>query len=156
MLTPAKSSSLAISLFLCRCRRIKTFFRKTSYSWIIRERDQIVRWRTKKSDFRYLKLSLRLFLSNYICCKLKKGKDYLLSPEISFDLAWLIWNVDLLLLLLLFSNSVVSTHGYIMWVTKIGPSSLGGTNFSIANDMLGKIWVRQNTNEYYNKYINCW
>lgn len=34
---------LAIPLFLCRRRRIKAFFRKTSFSLIIRERNQIAR-----------------------------------------------------------------------------------------------------------------
>ena len=130
---------LAIPLFLCRRRRIKAFFRKTSFCLIIRERDQIARWKKKtglsqafhsiyqlknywvrflfsqefcnidvitickfdskiiRSDgeednlafndvvftieekgpsalqkntqSRYLELSLRLFLSNYNCCK---------------------------------------------------------------------------------------
>ena len=38
---------LAIPLFLCRRRRIKAFFRKTSFSLIIRERNQIARLRKK-------------------------------------------------------------------------------------------------------------
>ena len=42
---------LAIPLFLCQRRRIKAFLRKTSFSLIIRERNQIARLRKKKLAF---------------------------------------------------------------------------------------------------------